>query len=802
MTTTPQAFVECAHCSLPVPGGRVREDEELQFCCDGCETVWQVLHDHGLERWYELRADEDAERARTSGRSYEEFDAETFGKLHARPQPGGLMSTELYLEGVHCPACVWLVERLPRVCPGVAEARLNLGRSSCRVTWDPTRTPASAVARALDRLGYPPHPWRRAEANELRRREDRRELVRLAVAGAAAGNVMLLSLALYSGWFSGIEPAHAALMKWTALAASLPVVLWAALPFFRGALRALWARSLHVDLPVALGIAAGFVGSTIATLRGAGEVYFDSVTALVFLLLVGRFLQRRAQRAAVDASDLLSALAPSTAHLVDGHSVRDVPLESLLPGQLVEVRAGESVPVDGLIESGSSELDCSLLTGESRPVRREEGELVHAGTVNLSSPLKIRAEATGEETRVGRLMTAVEERLRRRAPVVQLADRISGWFVAAVLLLAGITAAIWLVREPAAALDHAIAFLIVTCPCALALATPLAVTAALGRAARAGLLVKGGDALERLAHPRRVLLDKTGTLTEGRVALVEHEGDEEGLRLAATLERASSHPLARALADSFPAEGEAAEVNQVLGGGLSGRVAGRLVAVGSPAWIGERVGGLPASWEESVARHAREGRTPVLVAVDESVRALAAFGDPVRPEAKSVVERLRDSGASVGVLSGDHPEVVAAVAREVGLDPADARGGVSPEGKLEAVEREAEAGPVVMVGDGVNDAAALAAASVGVAVSGGAEASLQAADAFLAREGLDGLADLIEGSKRTLRTIRRGILFSLAYNLLGGGLAMAGLIHPLAAAVLMPASSLTVVLIAWKSRTF
>jgi Cu2+-exporting ATPase len=797
-------LVECSHCTLPVPPGRLREAESDQFCCEGCETVFAVLHDHGLERWYELRGPEgEGQRARTSGRSYEEFDAESFRTMHCRALAGGLLSAELYLEGVHCPACVWLVERLPFVLDGVTGTRLNLGRSSCRVTWDPSRVEASAIARALDRLGYSPHPWRRSEADALRRKEDRRELLRLAVAGAAAGNVMLLSIALYGGWFSGIETAHANLLRWTGLAASLPAVLWAALPFFRGAARSLLARRLHVDLPVALGIAAGFLGSTLATIRGSGEVYFDSVTALVFLLLVGRFLQRRAQRAAIEASDLLSALAPSTAHLLVDGGCRDVPLESLLPGSLVEVRAGESIPVDGRVEDGASELDCSLLTGESRPTAARVGDPVHAGTVNLSSPLRVRAEKTGEETRVGRLMTTVEDRLRRRAPVVQLADRIAGWFVAVVLMLGALTLGLWLAIEPASALDHAVALLIVTCPCALALATPLAVTAALGRAARAGLLLKGGAALERLATPALVLLDKTGTLTEGRVALVSREGDDDALLLAAALERSSSHPVARAFTDAFDAgELDATEVQQELGGGISGRVGDREVAAGSPAWIAARVGSLSEPWPERVDAAAREGLTPVLVAIDRSVAALAGLGDPVRPEAAATIRRLREGGAEVGILSGDHPQVVAAVARAVGVDGARAFGSLSPEEKLARVEDAGRRGTVVMVGDGVNDAAALAAASVGVAVSGGAEASLQAADAFLARPGLDGLADLLEGSRRTFWTIRRGVAFSLAYNLLGGALAMAGFIHPLAAALLMPASSLTVVLIAWKSRSF
>jgi Cu2+-exporting ATPase len=383
--------------------------------------------------------------------------------------------------------------------------------------------------------------------------------------------------------------------------------------------------------------------------------------------------------------------------------------------------------------------------------------------------------------------------------VVRTADRLAGWFVAAVLVLALGTLLLWLRLDPSRALDNAIALLIVTCPCALALATPLAVTVAIGRAARAGILIKGGDALEALARPGRMVLDKTGTVTEGRVALERWEGPEWGKPLVLALERHSAHPLAAGFAAAWPrvAAAAAADVTHTPGGGMEGTAEGRAVVVGSPAFVAARLGDpVPEAPEDP-------RRTPVVVAVDGQVVARAGFADPLREDAADSLADLRERGWSLRLLSGDHPAVVAEVGARLGFEPGDCEGGASPEDKLRLVDRlEREQGPIVMVGDGVNDAAAMARASVGVGMRGGAEACLAVADVFLARPGLASLVALDEGARRTLAVIRRNIAFSLVYNVAGAGLAVAGVIDPLIAAILMPASSLTVVLASWHGRTF
>lgn len=803
----------CDHCGLPVPPALADPAAERQFCCHGCRTVYAVLHEHGLDRYYDLveRSGDTVRPARDVGRDYDAWDDAAFAELYVRPGEADTLTTELYLEGVHCAACVWLIERAPAALPGLVEARLDLGRSLAVVRWDPAVVRLSRIARLIDSLGYPAHPYRGVAVREMRRREDRALLIRMAVAGAVAGNVMMMAFALYGGMLHGMEERFETLFRAASLAISIPAVFWSGGVFLRGAWGALRARALHMDVPISIGILAGFGWGAFNTLRGSGEIYFDSVTALIFLLLAGRYVQQKRQRASADAAELLYSLAPSSARVVDDAGTRSVPLETLRPGLLVEVRAGETVPVDGRVADGASSVDASLLTGESRPVPVAPGDTVHAGTTNLSSRLRVAVEAAGEATRVGRLMRMVEDAARRRAPIVQLADRISGLFVAAVLALAALTLVVWWGRGAGVALDHTIALLIVTCPCALGLATPLAVGAAIGRAGRAGILVKGGDAVERLARPGTILLDKTGTLTEGRTRLVAWHGDRGIGRLLAALESQVEHPVAHALVAAFAPSGGAAAAELPVArdveragtnAGVRGVVDGRRIAAGSPTWIASLAALDPHGLARTAERLASEGLTPVLVAADRTIAAAAGLGDPLRADAPATVRRLRAAGWRVGILSGDHPAVVAAVADRLGLERAACRGGVSPEGKLAAVEATATGRPVVMVGDGINDAAALSAADVGIAVHGGAEVAIAVADVFLGRSGVAPLAELLDGARRTMAVIRRNLVFSLCYNAVGAGLAMTGLIDPLVAAVLMPASSLTVITHSFRARTF
>ena len=797
MTPAPRPAHEpatCAHCGLPVPAGRE------SYCCSGCEVVARAIADNGLEQFYALR--ERPAPAISTGRAYSELDDPAFQRVHVDLVADGMAHAALYLEDLRCTACLWLVESAPHCVPGTVDVRVDLGRSRADVTWNPRLTQLSTIARFLDGVGHPPHPYRGLDRDRLRRREDRALLVKLGVAGAAMGNLMLLAVALYAGLFGGMSRTDATFFRWASMIVAVPGLGYAATPMFRTALGALRAHRLHLDLPLSIGIAAGLGWGALNVLRGSGEIYFDSLAMLVFLLLVARWVVLRHQRRASTAAELLLALTPSRARRIDGDQVIEVPIEAIVPGDHLQVLVGDVIPVDGMIVEGSSALDVGLLTGESRPSEVRVGDAVAAGTANLAAPITVRATAVGETTRVGKLVANIEALSSRKAPIERLVDHVAGTFVKVVTFAALITFIAWSAAvSVATGAETAMALLIVTCPCALALATPLAVTVALGRAARRGVLIKGADALERLATPGTMFVDKTGTLTAGQLAVVSWRGDVDAQALAVAVEAGSNHPIARALRAHATTAFTATQIEEELGRGIAGRVDGRRVLVGAPPWIRARASAhsIIEGW---IAELAERGETPIVVAVDGRSVAVAGLADPVRPDARAALDRLATFGWRVELLSGDDPRVVARVGGGLGIAPDRCHGGADPEDKVACVIAAKRLGPVVMVGDGVNDAAAMAAATAGIAVSGAAEISIETSDVYLRAQAIGEIAATVGGARATLATIRRNLRLSLLYNLTAGALAISGVIHPLVAALVMPLSSLTVLASSLRSRAF
>lgn len=794
MTAVALQLPACAHCGLPVPAGRDT------YCCGGCEIVAGAIAANGLEQFYALR--ERAEPASSSGHAYSELDDAAFQRVHVDLVGDGMAHAALYLEDLRCTACLWLVESAPRCVPGTVDVRVDLGRSRADVTWDPRHTKLSTIAKFLDQVGHTPHPYRGLDRDRQRRREDRVLLVKLGVAGAAMGNLMLLAIALYAGLFGGMSRGDATFFRWASMLVAVPGLGYAATPMFRTAIGALRAHRLHLDLPLSIGISAGLGWGTLNVLRGEGEIYFDSLAMLVFLLLVARWVVLRHQRRASTAAELLLALTPSRARRLDGDSATEVSIEAIVPGDLIQVLVGDVIPVDGVIVRGSSALDVGLLTGESRPTEVSVGDAVAAGTANLAAPLVIRATAVGETTRVGKLVANIEALSSKKAPIERLVDRVAGTFVKVVTFTALVTFLAWSAAVSiSAGAETAMALLIVTCPCALALATPLAVTVALGRAARRGVLIKGADALERLATPGTMFVDKTGTLTAGKLAVVSWRGDTDAAALAVAVEAGSSHPIARALRAHAPCTYTATQIEEELGRGIAGLVDGRRVAVGSPPWVRARAAAHPII-EGWIAELAEAGETPIVIAIDGRAVAVAGLSDPVRPDARDALDRLAQLGWRVELLSGDDARVVVRVGTSLGIAAERCTGSVTPEGKAEHVALAKRRGPVVMVGDGVNDAAAMAAATAGIAVSGAAEIAVETADVYLKSPSIGDIASTVSGASSTLATIRRNLRLSLLYNLTAGALAVSGVIHPLLAAAVMPLSSLTVLASSLRSRAF
>lgn len=783
----------CAHCGLPVPAGELRPDAERQFCCGGCSAAWRLLHDGGLAEFYRLR-DRTAERPglpAAEDPAADAFAGTAFRAAWARPLPGGDELIAWYVEGLHCPACVWLVEQLPRLLPGVRWARLDLGTAQLRVAYDPASAGPDAQARLLARLGYRARPFRADAVAQALAAEQRALLVRVAVAAASAVGAMHLAATLTAGELTGdLDPAWRAGFAWGALLVALPGCLWAASSLHAGARRALRARRWSVDLAASIAIIAALAGSAALALGGSHASYADAAAMFAALLLTARLAVVQARRRVARASGGLASLLPLTARLRRGPAVVTVAAESLAPGEVIELTAGEVAPGDGVVAEGSGAIDVAVLTGEARPVAVTAGDRVWAGATCRAGSLAVRLEAVGGDTRLAGILARAAPAGGAGGGGEAQADRAMRWFAPATLALALIAGLVWGWQAGwTRGAEIGLAVLVAACPCAIGLATPLAHALAAAAAARRGILVRDPDVLARIGAVQAVVCDKTGTLTEGRMRVTAGSSAEAAAVLAVAAR--SGHPASQAVAAHLAAAGLApaalAAWREEPGLGVIARLAdGRELRLG-----GSRLTGVAAPGGTA-------GR--VGVAIDGVVVGSFDLDDPLRPEARGMVAAWRAGGARVHLASGDHAAAAAARGAELGLD--SATGGMSPEDKAALVGRLRAAGPVAAVGDGVNDAAMLAAADVAVGVSGGLEAAIDRCHAFCTRPAEAGPLALWQGARRTALGVRRLLWVSAAYNLLAVAGAAAGLFGPLVCAIAMPLSSLTVLALALAQRPF
>ena len=709
----------------------------------------------------------------------------------------------LDLQGMHCASCVARIERSLKKVAGVEEAAVNLATNRASVTYDPAQTSLAALIAAVEKAGYGATPVTETRPKEAE--APGRDAALLNLVGAAALTLPVLVLSMAGMGMAGMgRPAWA---EWVFAALTTAVVFGFGRQFFAGAWNALrHGGAATMDTLVALGASAAYFSSLAELIwTPRPQVYFETAATIVTLILLGRWLEARAKRRATDTIQSLIALAPKTARRVAGDgSEQDVPVETLRPGDILRIRPGEKVAVDGVVTGGASAVDEALLTGESLPAEKTVGDTVIGGTLNKSGTLLYRASATGADTTLAHMVRLVEEAQGSKAPVQRLADAVSAVFVPAVLGIALITFLIWFFGLHAGvvgALAPAVAVLVIACPCALGLATPTAIMVGVGRGAALGILIKNGEALERAHTIGRVVFDKTGTLTEGKPALTDvvlHDGlDRRGLlRLAAAAERGSEHPLGRAIVEGADAEGlvgEAETFTSLAGSGVRASVEGRDVLVGTAALLRESGVVVPEAAEVDMARLEAEGKTSILVAVGGVEAGLLAVADTVRPGAKDAVARLHRMGLSVALLTGDSPRVADAVAAEVGIHEVEA--GVRPDGKAAAIKGRQDGGRVrvAMVGDGVNDAPALAQADLGIAMGKATDVAMAAADITLLRADLNGVADAILLSRRTMKIIRQNLFWAFIFNIVGIPLAALGLLNPMLAALAMAGSSVTVV---------
>ncbi len=790
----------CFHCDLPIPSGAhypVEIDGETRdMCCPGCQAVANAIVENGLTDFYKYRTEKSLNPQQSMDELYETlslYDKPELQKDFVKQESGKLRQASLILEGIVCAACVWLNERHVMALPGVSEFRVNYSTRRATVTWDDERIHLSDILKAITAIGYVAHPFDASRQEKLHKRERSRALRGLAVAGLGAMQVMMLAVAMYAGESQGMDTGLRDFMRWISLLITLPVVFYSASSFFRSAWRDLKHHQLGMDVPVSLAIGLAFIASSWATVSNQGEVYFDSVTMFTFFLLTGRYLEMMARHRAGQASEALVRLLPVTATRVCAGEEEVVSANELQVGDLVRIKPGETVPADGVIVEGSSSIDESLLTGESVPVSRGNNNQIIGGSINIESPLLMRIDKTGEDTVLSSIVRLLDRAQTEKPRLAQLADKVAGWFVAVILLLATTIAWYWWQHDPANAFWISLSVLVVTCPCALSLATPAALVAATGQLTRMGLLTTRGHALETLARATHIVFDKTGTLTHGRLQLedvinLHCQSQEQALKIAAALESGSEHPIAKAIIESAPQEKlQVTDISAVTGRGMQGSIDGGLYRIGKLDFAAELCG------SSELHEAFRQQKTVIALADEQHILALFVMADIVREDAAETIQALRQLGLKITLLSGDQAPVVNHVADALGID--DAHAGMLPDQKLERIQAMQQAGDIVaMVGDGVNDAPVLAAAQVSVAMGSGSQIAHASADMVLLSESLPHIVDGVVMARRSLTVIRQNLTWALVYNLLALPLAAMAMVAPWMAAIGMSASSLVVVL--------
>jgi len=814
MSDDAQTVSNCFHCGLPVSAGNditaAINDQQQHFCCLGCQSVCKAIHNAGLEGFYQrtpegqLLSPPPEPPSDLTLYDLDEVQAEFVGELADQ------RDIHLLVEGIHCAACVWLIERSLTPMKGVLSANVNLSGRRLHLRWDNQRVALSQILQALAEIGYRAVPYDHDAAEGALKKQNRSLLFRMAFAGFAMMNLLWISIALYSG---ADKSEFRNLFHWVGFALATPTLFYSGWPFLKGAWSGLRQLRLGMDLPIAIGATSTWAYSVYVTTNpsSTGDVYFDTVVNFLFVILVGRHLESLSKRHAVSATQRLLDLQPRVASVLREGKEQIVPVRSIKVAEHVLIKPGASIPVDGCVLEGVSAVDESMLSGESQPLKKQPGDQVSAGTINRQGALTVEVQGTLRNTALGRIISLVEEAQASKAPIQCMADRIVPWFVGITLLLATLTFTYWYQQDFELALMAATSVLIITCPCAFGLATPMAIAVASGLGARNGILVKNGEALETLSSINHFVFDKTGTLTEGRLSvskIINLPGiDQDALiKRIAILESRSEHSIARAIIDKAEQLGlkqEQARLEQFHyepGYGVKGEVDGLAFICGTQAWLNKQAITADAALLNDAQNYEAQGMSCVHVAQAGKHVAIMVVADRLRKQARPLINALRQQGMQLTLLTGDRQQVAEVIAKELGGMRVIAE--VLPQDKDAAIQSlQAQGERVAMVGDGINDASALIRADVGMAVGSGTDVSMESADIILLQDDLEKINLAVQLSRRTLKTIRQNIGISLLYNTIMVPLAMMTFITPLLAAISMPISSLLVIGNAARIRT-
>ena len=790
-------LLACYHCGLPVPANVdfsvVINHKSEAMCCIGCQAVASAIVDGGLENFYAYRTQtnqrSDAQQIKTDWKIY---DLPEVQSEFVTDHDANLRQASLLLEGISCAACSWLIETHLKKNPAVKVLNVNLSTHRCTLVWSPSITPLSELLTSLAEIGYKPRPATDDHQQDFFKKENRIALFRLGVAGFGMMQAMMVAVGIYFGatdtWLD--------FLRWLSMLVATPVVFFSASPFFKSAWRSIKSKHLIMDVPVALAIGLAYLASAWATVTNSGEVYFESVSMFAFFLLLGRYIEQRSRHRNRLAFGNLAQLMPLTACCIRSHdgeeTTENIPLKILAVNDLVLVKAGDTFPCDGRVESGKSEVIEALITGESIPVAKKIGDKVIAGTLNGQSAMRIRVTAIGSATKLSGIERLAVQAGEEKPKQVVMADKMARFFVARLLVVCACVFLFWWFKDQSRAVWITLSVLVVTCPCALALAMPAALSAATANLRQRGFLVARGHVIETLTQINRVIFDKTGTLTLGRfcitdVLLLGGKTREEVLAIAAALEADSNHPIAQVFA-VLQNTIRAVDVKQTTAAGVEGIVGGEIYRIGTQEFASKII-----SSQHNNPTLPDQQKLWLLLANTQGAIAWFGLQDEIRPDAQEAIKTLQHMGIAVELLSGDQSGAVSKLAVQLGVE--DFVAGAKPEDKLTRLQAAQKRGEkVLMVGDGINDVPVLAGADVSVAMASASDLAQTRADTVLLNNQLVLLPRAIVIAKRTRNIIKQNLIFSLTYNVIALPLAATGHVAPWAAAIGMTMSSLIVVL--------
>ena len=787
--------VFCDHCKLEFDEDvmiRDKSDGDIKyFCCKGCQGIYHLLKDEGLDNFYEKVGNNKLKPPKELSDDLYKFDLEGFKKKYII-QKEGLCEINLIIEGIHCSACVWLNEKVLHQTEGIVEASINYTNNKAKIVWDVDTIKLSQIIQKIRSIGYNAYPYDPKLQEEKANQARRDYYSRLLVAIFATMNIMWIAIAEYTGYFTGMRSDIKNVLNIAEFILATPTLFYTGWVYFKGAYFGLKNRFVNMDLLVATGATLAYIYSLYAMISGNGEVYFDSVTMIITFVFIGKYLEVLSKKSAVDSIDSILSSTPTEVLVVDKDEKTLVPVEEIKEGDIIEIKPGDKIVIDGIIIMGEGSFDLSSLTGESEPIYKKQGDEIISGSIGLDAVIRYKATKDYSNSMLCTIATLLDESITKKPHIEKLADKISGYFSFAILFLSLMTLLFWYFYLDSGferALIVAISVIVIACPCALGLATPMATLIGIGVASKKGILFKEATFLESMAKSDTLVLDKTGTITEGKPKVIKFDSLKEfDIDILYSLVKSSKHPISKAIAKYLEQnykgikEIELKEIKNIEARGIKAKFDEKRVFGGNVRLIQEMGINFSTKKENSI----------FIFAIEDSIKAVIELKDTPKEGAKEAIKEIKKMGLKSIMLTGDNEKVAKKIAKEVGID--EVYHSLFPKDKADIVEKLQKKGKIViMAGDGINDVLALSLSDIAVSLGSAAEVSVEVSDVVLLNDDMISLKDAIKLSKVVFLSIKENLVLSTIYNTIMIPLAMMGYVIPLVAALSMSLSSLLVV---------